>query len=273
MSPLIDCQKLQSLSEVQILDCRFDLADPAAGRAQYEQAHLPGAVYADLDRDLADLEAGPGRHPLPSDEQFSAVIAAWGLDPEKPVVVYDSGNAAMAARAWWLLSATGFRCAALDGGMQAWIDAGLELDDKAPARQHRIGRFSIDRSQVTNADQLSAELAAGKIMLVDARARERFAGEVEPIDSVAGHVPGSTNRPFTDNLEAGRFKSPEVLSSEWRELLKEHEPEQVVHMCGSGVTACTNLLAMAIAGLSGSRLYADSWSGWIAEGRPVASGT
>lgn len=271
MYPIIDVKATNQLPDRQLLDCRFDLMNPQAGYEQYLQGHLPGARYANLDLDLATLGAGSGRHPLPSDQAFSETLSRLGIRVDAPVVVYDGAGGALAARAWWMLSACGLECAVLDGGIGAWTAAGLPLSQGQEDIEPTLVAVELDRSGVVAADQLAADLEAGTVMLMDARAANRFRGEVEPIDPVAGHVPGAENRPFSDNLLDGRFKAQAELADEWGSVLGGRLPEQVVHMCGSGVTACTNLLAMEAAGLSGSRLYVDSWSGWIAENRPIAA--
>ncbi len=262
---------------VLVLDARFDLADPARGEREHRAAHVPGAVYMHLDHDLSDLsKRGLGRHPLPHDIVFSAALARadWRLD--RDVVVYDDARGALAAaRLWWLLRLAGQRnVAVLDGGWQAWVDAGLPTGSGAAATSESALQINLDRTQIVWFDELERRRASGDVLLVDARAAPRYRGEVEPIDAVAGHVPGAVNRPFADNLDAdGRFKPRDQLRREYEHLLGGRAPRDVVHMCGSGVTACHNLLAMELAGLSGSRVFAPSWSGWIADpSRPVASG-
>ena len=274
---LIGASELNGLlgcEDVLVVDCRFDLADPPRGRRDYDAAHVPGAVYANLDRDLSDLtRTGLGRHPLPEPDAFGRVLGHWGWTPQTQVVAYDDAAGALAAaRLWWLLRLVGHRdVAVLDGGIGAWRDAGL------PLVSEQVGRFGtrvdapFDAQQIVSTDELLAKRQS--IFLLDARAAPRFRGEVEPIDPVAGHIPGAHNRPFSENLQAGRFKPAEVLRSEFSQLLGAASPQSVVHMCGSGVTACHNVLAMEHAGLAGSRVYAPSWSGWIADrSRPVAQG-
>ncbi|PZQ18316.1 MAG: sulfurtransferase [Rhodanobacter denitrificans] len=263
---------------VLVIDARADLADPARGPTAHAAAHVPGAVHADLERDLSDLSrANLGRHPLPTPAAFSALLSRWGWRPDLPVVVYDDAAGALAAaRAWWLLRAAGSAdVAVLDGGYQAWHAAGLPLESGvARPRPASAVEVDFDPSMHLDAEALAAALATDAIVLLDARAAPRYRGEVEPIDPVAGHVPGARNRPYTDNLDAsGRFKTPDVLAAEFAALTGGHAPHEVVHMCGSGVTACHNVLAMTHAGLAGSRLFAPSWSGWIADRtRPVATG-
>ena len=263
-----------------VLDARFSLADPGAGEAAYRAAHLPGARYADLDRDLSDhRKPGGGRHPWPDASDFSATLGRWGITPQYQVVVYDAGDGALvAARAWFLLRAFGHaRVAVLDGGWARWTSLGLPVDDApvddvvAPPRLTQY-RGAFDRGRLLDGDAVQTHLDAGGVLL-DARAGERFRGEVEPIDRVAGHVPGALNRPYADNLEDGRFKSASALADEFARVLGRHGPDEAVVMCGSGVTACHHLLAMEHAGLHGAKLYTGSWSGWVSDpARPVAIG-
>lgn len=266
---------LREQGDVLALDARFDLSDTGKGLRDYLAGHVPGAMYAHLDTDLSDHgKQGFGRHPLPSDAVFSAALSRWGWSPGLDVVVYDDASGAMAARLWWLLRLAGHeRVAVLDGGLAAWCAAGLPLESGAFARQPTDVHVVLDRGQVVWYDELQQRLAAQDGVLVDARAAARYRGEVEPIDAVAGHVPGAVNRPFSDNLSAGRFRPAGELRREFEALLSARKPADMTHMCGSGVTACHNLLAMEHAGLSGSRVFAPSWSGWIDDpARSVAKG-
>lgn len=276
---LISVDALHALppAERVLFDCRFDLAKPAWGENAYREAHLPGARYAHLDRDLAaPITATSGRHPLPSREDFARRVGAWGVGPQTQVVVYDQGNGMYAARLWWMLRWIGHRdVALLDGGLAAWNAAGLPLESQLPppaaAREHPLGAplgGTIDVAAVQR------DLASGAILLVDGRGADRFAGQNETIDPVAGHVPGALNHPFARNLdERGRFLSPQLLRERWQATLQGRPPGEVVAMCGSGVSACHNLLALAHAGIVGTRLYAGSWSEWIRDpARPVANG-
>lgn len=262
---------------VRVVDAGFSLADPQSGADRYAAGHLPGAVHADLNRDLADLgRQGHGRHPLPDSDAFAATLGRWGIGPGTQVVVYDAGDGSMAAaRLWWLLRLIGHtRVAVLDGGLAAWRQAGLPLVTgpvDVPMLPPYPGRF--DERQVAGVEEISARLKHAPGWLLDARANERFRGEVEPLDPVAGHVPGAVNRPFALNVAEGRLRPAAQLRAELQQAIGTHEPSQVVVMCGSGVTACHLLLAMEVAGLSGARVYADSWSGWISDrSRPVAAG-
>lgn len=262
-----------------VVDCRHVLAgaDPGAGERAWRASHLPGAGHAHLDRDLSDHRkpASLGRHPLPEAADFLAVLVRLGVTPEKQVVAYDAGDGAMAAaRFWWLLRLLGHRrVAVLDGGFARWSALGLPLETAAPAL--RDGRYEggFDATQVVGTDEVLSRLRDTPGWLLDARAPERFRGEVEPLDPVAGHIPGARNRPYGENVDAGRFRTPGALRSAFEPLLGGRDPRDVVLSCGSGVTACHNLLAMEHAGLHGARIYAPSWSGWVSEAaRPVATG-
>ena len=274
---LIDVAALAALpaGEVLIVDCRVDLADRTQGERSYLAGHVPGAAFADLERDLSDMSRvaeGLGRHPLPSVAAFGALLGRWGWVPGRQVVSYDAGPGALAAaRLWWLLRLAGIREAAvLDGGFTAWQAAGQPVETAVRPRVPTEVALAYDARQVI-VDHTALH-ATPAPLLVDARAAVRYRGEVEPLDRAAGHVPGARNRPYLDNLLVdGRFKSPAQLREEFAAVLGGATPDQVVHMCGSGVTACHNLLAMEYAGLHGSRLYAPSWSGWVSDpSRPVA---
>jgi thiosulfate/3-mercaptopyruvate sulfurtransferase len=270
-STLISAQQLHEFDsrDVLIVDCRFELSDVARGARDYATGHIPGAVYADLNRDLSDLsKTGVGRHPLPDAGQFEKVLSAWNWKPETFVVAYDdAGGALAAARLWWMLRLVGSRSVAvLDGGIAAWTSAGFALDASIAEDSGLSVDASFDKSQIVMTDELQRLMTSSRTLLLDARGAPRYRGDIEPIDRVAGHVPGARNRPFSDNLDAsGRFKPAVQLRSEFDAILGSHAPLDVVHMCGSGVTACHNLLAMEHAGLHGSRIYAPSWSGWIAD--------
>lgn len=278
-TPLIQAGELAALppGDVLVVDCRFDLAAPEQGERDYCAGHIPGAVYASLDTDLSDLSRqseGLGRHPLPLETSFSATLSRWGWRPGLPVVSYDAaGGALAAARLWWLLRIAGVRDAAvLDGGYPAWLAAGLPVEEGETLREPGRASVRFDPDQYLLDSEQVRDVP--NRLLLDARAAPRYRGEVEPIDRVGGHVPGALNRPFAENLAAdGRFKPAVELRRAFLAVLGAHAPGEVVHMCGSGVTACHNLLAMEQAGLSGSRLYAPSWSGWVSDpARPVAKG-
>ena len=258
-----------------LIDTRFDLADPSAGERAWHKGHLPGAHYLHLDHDLSGAKTGQnGRHPLHTRADFAQTLGRIGVTPERQVVVLDAQGGMYAARAWWLLLWMGHaQVAVLDGGLAAWAEAGGSLTtappppDGAPPYPQRPALVGT-----LDADALQAQL--GRIRLIDARAGERFRGEVEPLDAQAGHIPGARNRFFKDNLAAdGRFKPAAQLRAEFDALLGQGNAADTVHQCGSGVTACHNLLAMAHAGLPGALLYAGSWSEWSADtARPVAKG-
>jgi thiosulfate/3-mercaptopyruvate sulfurtransferase len=274
---LIAAAELQALhaggAPCVLLDCGFDLADPTAGERAFADGHLPGAVYAHLDRDLSGVKTGRnGRHPLPERQALAERAGAWGVAADVQVVCYDAQGMPYAARAWWLLRWLGHEAVAvLDGGTAAWGAAGGTLTrELAPARARAPYPLRAPAMPTLQAGELLAQL--GRRPLLDARAAERFRGEVEPLDPVAGHIPGALNRFFKDNLQSdGRFKPAAELRGEFEAL--HAAPAQWVHQCGSGVTACHNLLAMEHAGLTGSALYPGSWSEWCADpARPVARG-
>ncbi len=263
---------------LRVFDARFSLADAAAGRTAYERGHLPGAQYADLDTELADLSvAGEGRHPLPDARAFAGRLGQWGVTPACQVVVYDAADGAMAAaRMWWLLKLLGHeRVAVLDGGYARWLELGLPVTTMAP-NTAPVSPYpgGFNRSLIATAEDVEAQLGAKTGRLMDARAAARFAGAVEPIDPVAGHVPGAVNRPYSDSLREGMFKPEAEVREELESVLDGQPASDVTVMCGSGVTACHLLLAMEHAGLSGARVYAGSWSDWIQDpSRPVATGS
>jgi thiosulfate/3-mercaptopyruvate sulfurtransferase len=266
---------------LRVVDARFVLAgaDPGAGEAAWHEGHIPGACYADLDRDLSDHRkpASQGRHPLPEAGEFVATLARLGIGPEHQVVVYDAGDAAMAAaRVWWLLRLLGHRrVAVLDGGWKRWQALGLPFDRDTSAPPLPTSSFAprFDEAQIASSEDVAARIGDTPGWLLDARAPERFRGDVEPLDRIAGHVPGARNRPYLENLRDGVFRSPAELRAEFAALIGATPPSQVLLNCGSGVTACANLLAMEHAGLHGARVYAQSWSGWISDpARPIATG-
>jgi thiosulfate/3-mercaptopyruvate sulfurtransferase len=280
MKTLIDAHELQArlagAHPPVVLDCRFDLADPAAGEGAWDSGHLPGARYAHLERDLSGAKRDAegrfhGRHPLPARADFAATLGRWGIGPETPVVACDAQGGPYAARAWWLLRWMGHDdVAVLDGGLAAWTAAGGALTTDAARIEPATYPHHPPAMPTFDAAELLAHL--GRVRLIDARAGERFRGEVEPLDKAAGHIPGARNRFFKDNLGAdGRFKSREALRAEWAPVLAGDAP--VVHSCGSGVTACHNLLAVAHAGLGDGVLYPGSWSEWSDDpARPLAKG-
>ncbi len=279
ISPLIDANAAWaaiSRGEALAVDCRFDLADKARGENDYQRAHVPGAVYAHLDRDLADLSVrGRGRHPMPSAEAFSALLSRWGVTSDLAIIAYDDANGAYAARLWWMLGLVGHRHArVLDGGWAAWRAAGLPESSEPVQRAPTSVQVKFDESTIVSSEQIERYRRDPAWLLLDARAAPRFRGEVEPLDPIAGHVPGARNRPFADNLiDGGRFRAASELRDAFLARMDGRDPAHVVHMCGSGVTACHNVLAMAHAGLPGARVYAGSWSEWISDPtREIARG-
>jgi thiosulfate/3-mercaptopyruvate sulfurtransferase len=260
-----------------LLDCGFDLADPTAGESAYTQDHLPAAQYAHLDRDLSGAKTGlNGRHPLPARQALAARVGQWGITPGVQVVVYDNQAMPYAARAWWLLRWLGHgQVAVLDGGRSAWLAAGGTLSATVPTPANLPPYPAADADAMPTIDTPSMQARLGRVTLLDARAGERFRGEVEPLDPVAGHIPGATLRFFKDNLGAdGCFKPAAQLRAELAALgVQASNMAGVVQQCGSGVTACHNLLAAAHAGLGISTLYPGSWSEWCSDAaRPVARG-
>ena len=256
-----------------VIDVRHQLADTGYGECIYAENHIPGAVFLHCDCDLSGPMTGSnGRHPLPAVEKLAARLGEIGIGPQTQVVIYDDAQGMIAGRLWWLLRWLGHeQVAVLDGGLQAWQAAGGALTTELPVLRPTTFTAKV-RDTMVDADYVQAFLQTSRMHLVDARSPDRFRGENETIDPVGGHIPGAVNRFFRENLRAdGRFKPAAELRAEWLMVLAGASPEQVVHQCGSGVSACHNILAMEIAGLPGSRLYAGSWSEWCADcGRPVA---
>jgi thiosulfate/3-mercaptopyruvate sulfurtransferase len=262
---------------IVVLDCRHELSRPQWSDQAYLESHIPTALQAHLDRDLSGpITPGSGRHPLPDVATFAATLGAWGIDSTVQVVAYDQGNGAYAARAWWLLRWMGhLNVAVLDGGFAAWQESGLPLCSEPGKRTARRFVPAVAPDAALSTAEVQQALEHGTITLVDARGADRFAGENETIDPVAGHVPGAPNRPFARNVDArGRFLPADQLRRQWSDVLGDADPGEVVAMCGSGVSACHNLLALEIAKLSGARLYPGSWSEWIRDPqRPIARGS
>ena len=281
---LISVAELKNLQDqgapLMVFDCSFELLKPEAADELYAQAHIPGALQAHLERNLsthdAALAVNAGRHPLPSRESFANWLGEQGLTPDMQVVVYDRQGANYCGRLWWMLKWVGHNQAAvLDGGLQAWQAAGGEMDSAAPSpRPPAKLPLRPALLELAHTTKVAQNLGLETQTVIDARAAARYRGEVEPLDPVAGHIPGALNRPFNQNLNAeGFFKSPEVLCQEFNDLLAGRDPSTVVHHCGSGVSAVPNVLAMAIAGLGPTALYAGSWSEWCnTPGLPCAKG-
>jgi thiosulfate/3-mercaptopyruvate sulfurtransferase len=261
---------------LRVFDARHDLMDHSAGRRAYGKGHIPGARFLDHETELSAPRTGRnGRHPLPAPEHLAGLMAAHGIEPQTLVAAYDASGGQYAAHLWWMLRWIGHeRVAVLDGGWRAWEDAGQPAEAGpvmtfTPLAGIEPGEQLADE---VNASEVLANIAKPAFTVLDARAANRWRGEVEPMDPVAGHIPGSLNRPNSENLGPdGHFKSPAQLRAEFQAVLGGVAPASVVHQCGSGITACHNLLAMEIAGLTGSRLYPGSWSEWVSDpSRPVA---
>jgi thiosulfate/3-mercaptopyruvate sulfurtransferase len=291
---LISAQELKALqaggAPLMVFDCSFDLTNPAKGQEQYRESHIPGAVYAHLDTALSDKgtpdvhgkyktpedAASGGRHPLPSREKFAIWLSSVGFANNMQAVVYDRNGANYCGRLWWMLKWAGHEAVAvLDGGLQAWTAAGGEVTNREEPSQFQ-SNFTLGPAARTlvDAEAITARLGRPAQTLIDARATPRFKGEVEPLDPVAGHIPGALNRPFGLNIGAdGKFKPASELKAEFQTLLAGRDPATVVHHCGSGVSAIPNVLAMEIAGLGKTALYAGSWSDWVSNPeRPTAQG-
>ena len=274
MSPLITANQLEEIinsgEDVLLCDCRFDLADTSAGKKAYEEGHILGAIYVDLDQDLSGEKTGQnGRHPLPSPEDWAQTKTRLGLNQNSLVVAYDKQGSVYASRLWWMLKATGHaNVRVLDGGLDAWNGPiGVMPRQPTPAPQKiepmpYVGLVSVDA--------VLENIHTKKQVVIDARAQDRFHGQNETLDPVGGHIPGALNHFFKDNLSASLFKAPEHLYKDFVDFLGPIKASDVIHQCVSGVTACHNLLAMEVAGLKGSRLYAGSWSEWCADpSRPI----
>ncbi len=269
---LISVAELQALPAAQrlVFDCSFDLANPAAGLAQFEQQHIAGAQHADLDQHLSThddaLRVNGGRHPLPQRDVVVHWLHSVGVRNDIQVVVYDRNGMNYCGRLWWMLKWCGHEAVAvLDGGLQAWVAAGGAVESGAATTRGEPSNFSLREPlvQLVDTQTVAANLGNAQQTLIDARGAPRYRGEVEPLDPVAGHIPGALNRPFNSNLNAdGFFKSPEQLRQEFAALLGERSASSVVHHCGSGVSAVPNVLAMQVAGLGRTALYAGSWSEW-----------
>lgn len=276
VSPTVLAQHLQDPSWV-VIDCRFDLANPARGEELYREGHIPGARYAHLDRHLSGTKKGTnGRHPLPTREEVTRSFSELGIGSQAQVVAYDADSGMYAARLWWMLRWMGHTgVAVLDGGLARWQRDGHAIKGgvtpPAPAVFRGIPRESLRLT----VEDVAAGLGDPSRLLVDARANERYQGVNEKLDAVGGHIPGAANHFFQKNLTADKtFKSPEQLRADWEPVLKDHDPKDVVVYCGSGVTACHNLLALEHAGLHGARIFPGSWSEWSADPtRPVATGS
>jgi thiosulfate/3-mercaptopyruvate sulfurtransferase len=266
-STLVSTELLhKNLVKWRVFDCRHDLAKPELGEQQYREGHIPGALFAHLDRDLSGRKTGKnGRHPLPDPQDFEKWLEKTGLTPADQAVCYDAGNGSMAARLWWMLRWVGHdKVAVLDGGFAKWTQEGRPVTVDVPLFTPFNYPIKLRKDLAVDAGTIEKNLRT--IFLLDARAPARYRGEQEPIDPVAGHIPGARNRFNTDNLSAqGTFKSTAELKKDFEGVLGGRPPSEVVNYCGSGVSACHNLLAMEIAGLKGAKLYPGSWSEWSAD--------
>jgi len=281
LAQLISPQQLAERRKAEglvILDCRFALEDPDYGCSSYEEGHIEGAQYADLDRHLSGpvVKGVTGRHPLPAADTFAKQLRAWGISADTDVVLYDDGPGAYAARAWWLLAWLGKRDGVfiLDGGLKAWHSAGFPLSLDVPVNEAGSFVGQPDNHLLLDAEHLQKRLGQPGMTLIDARARARFRGDVEPIDPIAGHIPGAQCAAFNENLGSdGRFLPAEQLKQRFAAQLQGRSPEELVAYCGSGVTACHNLFALSLAGYPLGKLYAGSWSEWITDSkRAIATG-
>jgi thiosulfate/3-mercaptopyruvate sulfurtransferase len=274
MTPLISANQLEELlnsgENVLLCDCRFDLADPLSGKKSYEESHIPGAIYVDLDNDMSGNKTGSnGRHPLPSPEAWAQTKTRLGISPHTLVVAYDKQGSVYASRLWWMLKSTGHaNVRVLDGGLDAWNGPMGTIPRSPNPCTQAVGVMPY--AGLALVDEVLDNLQSQKNKIIDARADDRFHGQNETLDPVGGHIPGALNRFFKNNLNATAFKTPEQLFKEFSEFLGPIKASEVINQCGSGVTACHNLLAMEVAGFKGSRLYAGSWSEWCSSpDRPI----
>jgi thiosulfate/3-mercaptopyruvate sulfurtransferase len=277
MHPLITPNQLEELvntgADILICDCRFDLTNPQAGREAYNAGHILGAIYVDLDRDLSAAKTGSnGRHPLPTPKAWADTKQRLGMDPKTTVIAYDNHGSVYASRLWWMLKASGHaNVQVLDGGLSAWNGSIGTIPPVVTPLKTAIQAQEWIGSVTVNAMEQWLTDSKGQCVL-DARSEDRFRGENETLDAVGGHIPGALNRFFKHNLSAGQFKSPDALRTEFKALLGNASASSVIHQCGSGVSACHNVLAMEVAGLSGSHLYVGSWSEWCTDPkRPIAT--
>jgi len=270
---LINADELETLLQSQaviVCDCRFSLNDPDAGRAAFEGSHIPGARYVDLERDLSgQITSSTGRHPLPAVDDWIDRAALLGLTGGQKIVVYDHGPGVFAARLWWMLGWIGISDVwLLDGGFATWSKSGKStISGEEPVELPSSNLTSLKEVNdlKADADEILKSLGGGVLSIVDAREPPRFSGEVEPLDAKAGHIPGAINYHFALNLEDGKFRSRAKLKEAFEQVTARRNPQNIIHSCGSGVTACHNLFAMEYSGIKGSRLYPGSWSEWIAD--------
>jgi len=267
LKTLINANELNMLidkTNVIVLDCRFYLTDHDKGKSEYERGHIPGAIFVDVHHELAALESDlTGRHPLPNEADFSKQLQKWGIKPNSQVVVYDDMGGSIAARAWWMLIQQHIDVRVLNGGFPAWLKAGFPVSSVVELAKAVDYQFDVVFPWVISEQAIVENFETNQFQLVDARASDRFNGENESIDPVAGHIPGAINRPFSDNLDTtGCFKSAEQLYVEWQSLLSGSDSESYVYYCGSGITACHNVLTLNYAGIEANQVYVGSWSQW-----------
>lgn len=277
---LITSEELLDLivaDKVLIYDCRSMVGHPNQGREEYEEGHIPGAYFLHLNDDLSDLsKKGEGRHPLPNIENFTELINKYGIDPDLQVVVYDQWHGGIAARMWWMLQSIGHeKVAVLDGGWQAWKDHSFETSDKMetlPSLPDLAHKYSTHFAMTIDHDQM-VDATQGRQCIIDSRTANRYEGIEEPIDPIAGHIPSALNLPFLDNLKANKkWKSKEELRKRFDQIVSDNAPEELIFYCGSGVTACHNILAIVHIGYPMPKLYVPSWSGWISDkDRPIVT--
>lgn len=276
---LINAEALHGLlaePNIRIIDCRFSLADKESGRKDYQSSHIPGALYAHLDDDLSGeiIPGTTGRHPMPPVSEFVELCSKWGIDEDTQVIAYDQGHGGIAARLWFMLRWLGHeKVAVLNGGWAHWVKLGLKVDQRIDLPNRSQFKAATPKDQLVEAGELLHLQQEENWLLVDSRAAERYRGENEPIDPVAGHIPGAVSAPFSENLNAdGLFHDPATLEQRFDTLLGDHELGKTAFYCGSGVTACHNLLALHHIGRTEAKLYPGSWSDWITDAsRPVAT--
>ncbi len=275
-TPLISTEQLAVIlddANLVIIDTRHDLMNPTLGRDAYVASHIPGAIFMSIDHELAAEKTGSnGRHPLPSPGAFAKTLGERGIGNASTVVVYDQGSSMFVGRLWWMLKWLGHdEVYVLDGGFSQWEKEGRRVESEAKPKSATRFESSLREHMLVTAVETLAAISDPTRRVVDARAAERYRGDVEPIDPVGGHIPGAINRPFAMNLRDGKFKPQNELREEFERLLADHAPDAVIHQCGSGVSAISNIIAMEHAGLRGSRLYAGSWSEWCSDpSRPVS---
>ena len=276
---IISANELNSIindDNVRVFDCRFSLKDPQGGLKNYQQGHLPNAQFADMDTQLSSaMTETSGRHPLPDAQTFVSQLKAWGVNNDTQVIAYDDMSGAFAARLWWMMRWLGHEnVAVLDGGMQKWTEAGYSLSQDEASYSEGSFNGVANMDWVVDIDFVQSELAAGNITLIDARSADRYTAKDQKTDPVPGHVPGATNLPFPGNLtKDGLFEAPDVIKQRFVNVIQDQPLTNVTNMCGSGVTACHNLLAQAVAGLPPTKIFIGSWSQWIRDpARPVATG-